>query len=193
MRPRGDPYGQLVRSVVYQQLHGRAAAAIHGRLCAAFGGRRPEPERLLAASDADLRALGLSRQKIATLQAVAEAFESGRVRARRLWHQPDDEVVRVLTATRGVGVWTAHMLLMFSLGRPDVLPVGDYGVRKGAGSLYGLDGLPRPAELEALAEPWRPYRSVAAWYLWRHAETLPTVRARVAAEAARSRVASPDA
>jgi len=173
MRPRGDPYRYLLRSVVYQQLAGAAAAAIAGRLRRHFGGRYPRPEVLLAARDADLRSAGLSRQKIATLQAVAAAFADGTLSNRGLRRMADDEVVEAVTRIKGIGEWTAHMILMFSLGSPDVLPVGDYGVRKGAQHLYGLPALPRRAELEALGERWRPYRSVAAWYLWRSAEGAP--------------------
>ena len=173
MRPRGDPYRSLLRSVVYQQLAGAAAAAIAGRLRRHFGGRYPRPEVLLAARDADLRSAGLSRQKIATLRAVATAFADGTLSNRGLRRMSDDEVVEAVTRIKGIGEWTAHMILMFSLGSPDVLPVGDYGVRKGAQHLYGLPALPRRAELEALGERWRPYRSVAAWYLWRSAEVAP--------------------
>lgn len=170
--PRGDPYRYLVRSVLYQQITGHAARAIEARLRAAFGGRIPAPARLRAAREAQLRACGLSRQKIASLRAIAAAFDDGVLNARRLARLDDDAVVEAVTVLRGVGPWTAHMLLMFSLGRPDVLPVGDYGVRKGAMLLYGLPELPRPAQLEALAEPWRPWRSVASWYLWRVVETV---------------------
>ena len=173
MRPRGDPYRSLLRSVVYQQLAGAAAAAIAGRLRRRFGGRYPRPEVLLAARDADLRSAGLSRQKIATLRAVATAFADGTLSNRRLRRMSDDEVVEAVTRIKGIGEWTAHMILMFSLGSPDVLPVGDYGVRRGAQQLYELPALPRRAELEALGERWRPYRSVAAWYLWRSAEVAP--------------------
>jgi len=162
----GDPYRALVRSVVYQQLAGSAAGAILGRVKARFGGRIPRPERLLAATDAELRSDGLSRQKIAAIRAVASAFADKSLCNRRLHRMPDQEVVDAVTQLRGIGEWTAHMLLMFSLGRPDVLPVGDYGVRKGAQILYQLDELPKPAELASLAECWRPYRSVGAWYLW---------------------------
>ena len=167
LRPKGDPYRSLVRSVIYQQLAGAAAGAIAGRLRRHFGGRYPRPERLLAASDAELRAVGLSRQKVATLRAVAGAFADGTLSNRRLRRMDDDAVAEAVTRIKGIGEWTAHMLLMFSLGSPDVLPVGDYGVRKGAMQLYELPELPGRAELEALAEPWRPYRSVASWYLWR--------------------------
>jgi DNA-3-methyladenine glycosylase II len=170
LRRRGDPYRALLRSVLYQQLAGAAAAAIHARLRARFDGRDPRPGALLAACDAELRAVGLSRQKIAALRSIAEHFDDGRVSGRRLARMDDDAVVECVTQIRGVGVWTAHMLLMFSLGRPDVLPVGDYGIRKGVQSLYGLRELPRPAELERMAERWRPWRSVASWYVWRHAD-----------------------
>ena len=173
LTPRGDPYRQLLRSVVFQQLAGSAARAIDARLRAPWRGRYPAPARLLEAPTAQLKAAGLSRQKIAALRAVAEAFEGGGLSNRRLRAMADEEVVAAVTEVRGIGVWTAHMLLMFGMGRPDVLPVGDYGVRKGAQQLYGLDELPRPAVLEELAEPWRPWRSVASWYLWRVAETKP--------------------
>ena len=112
-----------------------------------------------------------------TVHPLAEGARAtpadGRVRSRRLFHMSEDAVVETLTEIKGVGPWTAHMILMFSLGRPDVLPVGDYGVRKGAQLLYGLGELPKPAALEALAEPWRPYASVASWYLWRATEIIP--------------------
>jgi 3-methyladenine DNA glycosylase/8-oxoguanine DNA glycosylase len=181
MQSSGDPYRALVRSIVFQQLAGGAARAIVDRLRARHRGRIPKPAVLLAASDAELRAVGLSRQKIAAVRAVAAAFHAGELDNRRLRRMQDGAVVEAVTKVRGIGEWTAHMLLMFSLGRPDVLPVGDYGVRKGAMQLYGLDELPARAQLEALAEPWRPYRSVASWYLWRAADTrTPETPPRVA-------------
>ncbi len=167
---RGDPYRGLIRSVIYQQLAGAAATAIAGRLKARHRGRFPGTRALLAESDLALREVGLSRQKIATLRAIATAFDEGVLGNRALRRLDDDGVVAEVTKLKGIGEWTAHMLLMFSLGRPDVLPVGDYGVRKGAESLYELEDLPSRAELETLAEPWRPYRSVASWYLWRAAD-----------------------
>lgn len=170
LEPYGDPYRYLVRSVLHQQITGRAAQTIEARLRAAFGGRIPTPARLRVAEPEQLRACGLSRQKVASLHAIAAAFDDGLLDARRLRKLDDDAVVAAVTVVRGVGPWTAHMLLMFSLGRPDVLPVGDYGVRKGAMALYGLPALPSPPELTALAEPWRPWRSVASWYLWRALE-----------------------
>lgn len=168
LRATGRPYAYLVRSVLYQQLAGAAAAAIERRFLALFDGRTPRPEALARAGDARLRSAGLSGGKARALRSIGEAFASGAVRERRLWHLDDDAVVRALSSIHGVGAWTAHMVLMHALGRPDVLPVGDYGVRKGAQQLYGLDALPAPRELEAIAGAWQPYRSVAAWYLWRH-------------------------
>lgn len=171
LRTRHDPYRGLLRSVLFQQLAGAAARAIEARFVAPHGGRYPKPERLLALRDGELRAAGLSRQKIASLRSIAAAFApGGELSSRRLARMDDDAVVAAVTQVRGVGEWTAHMLLMFSLARPDVLPVGDYGVRKAAMTLYDLRELPKRAELEALAEPWRPYRSVASWYLWRAAD-----------------------
>jgi 3-methyladenine DNA glycosylase/8-oxoguanine DNA glycosylase len=167
MPRRGDPYRYLVRAVLFQQITGAAGRAIEARLHAAFGGEVPRPAELLAARDATLRGVGLSRQKIASLRSIAAAFADGTLDARRLARLDDDAVVEAVTVVRGVGEWTAHMLLMFSLQRPDVLPVGDYGVRKAARDLYGLADLPKRAELEAIAQSWRPYRSVASWYLWR--------------------------
>jgi DNA-3-methyladenine glycosylase II len=170
LRPRGDPYAALQRAILHQQLAGAAAAAIERRLKALFAGRVPRPAALLAHDAAALRGVGLSRQKLAALQDLARAFHERELTAARLRRLDDDAVVEAVTRVRGVGEWTAHMLLLFSLGRPDVLPVGDYGVRKAAQVLYGLDGLPGKRELESIAEPWRPWRSVAVWYLWRHAQ-----------------------
>ena len=172
LRRRGDPYRYLVRSILYQQLAGSAARAIERRFHTHFGGRVPAPEVLARATVPRLRTLGLSRQKAEAVRSVARAFGQGDVKARQLPHLTDDEVIAAVTPIRGVGVWTAHMLLMTSLGRPDVLPVGDYGVQKGVRDLYGLDELPKPRQLEEIAEPWRPYRSVASWYLWRATEMV---------------------
>ena len=158
--------------MIYQQLAGAAANAIAGRLRGRFGGRFPRPELLLAAPVAELRAVGLSRQKAATLRAVAAAFADGSLSSRRLRRMDDAGVVEAVTQIKGIGEWTAHMLLIFSLGSPDVLPVGDYGVRKGAMLLYDLADLPGRAELTEIGERWRPWRSVASWYLWRATEIV---------------------
>ncbi|HEX6643470.1 MAG TPA: hypothetical protein VF037_02275 [Gemmatimonadales bacterium] len=159
----------LSESIVYQQLSGKAAATIFGRVVALYAPRRfPRPEDVLATPDATLRAAGLSTAKTAALKDLAAKTLDGTVppmaRVRRL---PDDEIIERLTAVRGIGAWTAQMLLMFRLGRPDVLPVADLGVRKGFALTYGLDDLPTPVELAEHAERWRPYRSVGSWYMWR--------------------------
>jgi DNA-3-methyladenine glycosylase II len=169
LRAGGTPYRFLVRAILRQQIAGSAARAIEARLHASFGGALPPPDVLATARSDRLRRAGLSRQKAAALQSVARAFRDGAV-PRRLGTLEDAAVIEAVTGIHGVGVWTAHMLLMFSLGRPDVLPVSDFGVRKAVQQLYGLAELPRPAELEGLAAPWRPWRSVASWYLWRALE-----------------------
>lgn len=171
LRARGRIYEELFRSVLYQQLAGNAAAAIFRRVCEPYGGRVPAPGDFILASDAQLRAAGLSRQKITYLRALASAFAEGRLEDRQLTRLGDQALVDAVTAVHGIGEWTAHMLLIFCLGRPDVLPVGDYGVRKAMQRLYRMRELPKRARMEKVAAPWRPYRSVAAWYLWRSLET----------------------
>lgn len=166
-RPVGEPYQELVRAILYQQLAGPAAAAISRRFQALYGdGRVPSPEELLATPDEALRGAGVSRQKIAYLRDLAAKAAQG-VIGDDLCLLPDDDVIARVTSVKGIGRWTADMLLIFCLGRPDVLPVSDLGVRKGFQHAYDLAGLPRPAEMERIAAPWRPYRSVATRYLWR--------------------------
>lgn len=168
---RGEPYQALLRSILYQQLAGAAAAAIERRFLAIFGGI-PEPAELAEVSDETLRAAGLSRQKSGYLRSVAEHFASGALSNRELRRAPDDDVIARVTEIKGVGRWTADMLLMFCLGRPDVLPVGDFGVQNSMRIAYGLDAMPKPAEMEAIAEKWRPYRSAGTWYLWRRSDMV---------------------
>jgi DNA-3-methyladenine glycosylase II len=172
LRPRGKPYESLVRAVLYQQLAGQAAAAIERRFLARFGGRLPAPPALAAVDDADLRSAGISRQKAGYLRSIAEHFSNGHVSDTALRRAADDEVIAAVTQIKGVGRWTADMLLMFCLGRPDVLPTGDLGIRTAMKRAYGLDSLPGPAEMAAIAEGWRPYRSAACWYLWRSSDNL---------------------
>ncbi len=164
-------FAALARSIVYQQLSGKAAATIHGRVLALFPRRRITPGGLLALDDARLRAAGLSAAKTAAVRDLAAKTLDGTVpplpRVRRM---TDDEIIERLTQVRGVGRWTVEMLLIFRLGRPDVLPVTDLGVRKGFASTYRRDELPDAEELTAHAERWRPWRSVASWYMWRAAE-----------------------
>jgi 3-methyladenine DNA glycosylase/8-oxoguanine DNA glycosylase len=168
LRLRGTPYQSLMRALLYQQLAGAAAAAIERRFLALYGGRAPEPHELLATRPEDLRAAGLSRQKSSYLYSLAEHFGRGHLPNRRLMRLDDERVIAEVTVIKGIGRWTADMLLLFCLGRPDVLPVGDFGVRKSMMLAYGLKELPDPKTMERIGEPWRPYRSAAAWYLWRN-------------------------
>jgi DNA-3-methyladenine glycosylase II len=169
-RPTETHFATLVRAVVYQQLAGRAAAAIHGRLIAALDGD-VRPETLITLSDESLRAVGLSRNKLASLRDLATKVLDGTVvlSPRGLSRESDDEIVARLSAVRGIGPWTAEMFLLFQLRRLDVWPVGDLGVRRGYGLAWQVP-TPSARELQPLGEVFRPYRSVAAWYCWRAAE-----------------------
>jgi DNA-3-methyladenine glycosylase II len=170
-RPARTHFAELARAICYQQLAGAAASAIHGRFDALFDGDGPTPEAVLALPVATLRSVGLSGNKTASIRDLAEKVVAGDVELDRVGRLPDDEIVRELTLVRGIGRWTAEMFLMFQLGRLDVWPVDDFGVRKGYGMLYGLTEMPTPKVLETLGEKFRPYRSVAAWYCWRAADT----------------------
>jgi DNA-3-methyladenine glycosylase II len=172
-RPRGEAHRELLRAVVGQQLSVKAAATIFDRVLALFGGRMPTPQALLEAEPDDLRAAGLSGRKVEYLQDLARHVLSGELEVDRLPDLPDETVIAEITAVRGLGVWTAHMFLMFHLERPDVLPVGDLGVRNAVKAAYGLDEPPAPEELERIAEPWRPHRSLACLYLWESLANTP--------------------
>jgi methylated-DNA-[protein]-cysteine S-methyltransferase len=166
-------FAALTRSIVYQQLSGHAAATIHARLCGLFPNvhQGPTAEQLLRTPDEKLLGAGLSRAKLLSLRDLASRAKSGEIPTLADVQAMDDEdVIERLTPVRGIGRWTVEMLLIFRLGRPDVLPVDDLGVRKGCAVAYGMRKLPTPAGLEKRARPWRPYRSVASWYLWRMAE-----------------------
>ena len=169
---RGPPYQSLLRAILYQQLAGAAASAIERRFLAIFGDRVPEPTELLATSPEQLRAAGISRQKAGYLHHLAEHAAAGDLDARRLSRASDDEAIEHVTQIKGVGRWTADMLLMFCLGRPDVLPVGDLGVQRAMKDAYQLDSLPDPPAMLTIAESWRPYRSAGAWYLWRSTDVI---------------------
>ena len=174
---RDDHYGALVRSIVGQQLSVLAARAIYGRLIERYGGRPPTPQELLADEPGELRAAaGLSRAKVGFLRSLAEHVLSGELELALLDDLPDEQVIAELVAVKGLGEWTAHMFLMFHLQRPDVLAVGDLGIRRAMERAYRLDGLPGAAEMQAIAEPWRPYRTLACRYLWRSLENEPLSR-----------------
>jgi len=168
-RKRGRPddaYGTLVRSITGQQLSTKAAATIYGRLTELYGGRTPTPQEILDTDPEQLRAIGLSNAKAAYLRDLAEHVVDGELPIGELAELPDAQVRELLTAIKGLGPWTVDMFLMFHLGRRDVLPVGDLGIRKAIQIQYGLDELPKPAEMETIAEAWRPQRTLASLYLW---------------------------
>lgn len=172
--PRPEHYSALVRSIVGQQLSVRAARAIHARLLEDFGGREPTPQEILAADPEAMRAAaGLSRAKVAFLRSLAGHVLDGSLELDKLEALADEEIVAELTAVKGIGEWSAHMFLMFQLRRPDVLPVGDLGIRRAAERAYGLADLPSADELRALAEPWRPHRTAASVLLWHSLDNAP--------------------
>ena len=175
-RTRGrptDPYGALVRAVVGQQLSVKAAATIHGRVAGLYGDRTPTPAELLATEGQKLRDAGLSWRKVEYLKDLAGRVESGELELDRFGELSDTEVVAEITAVKGFGVWTAEVFLLLHLRRPDVLIAGDLGIRQAVKSLYGLDELPGREELERIAEPWRPHRSLACLYLWESLGNAP--------------------
>jgi DNA-3-methyladenine glycosylase II len=172
-RRPGDAYGALLRSIVGQQLSTKAARTIFERLTAQFDDRTPTPRELLDADPEAIRAAGLSRPKVSYLRDLAERVEDGELELGRLAELSDEAVAAQLTAVKGLGQWTADMFLIFHLGRPDVLPVGDLGIRRAVQTAYGLDELPDSARLEEIAEAWRPHRSLACLYLWRSLDNAP--------------------
>jgi DNA-3-methyladenine glycosylase II len=163
-----SPFASLVRAILSQQLSGKAADTIEGRVLALVGGREGlTPESLLAVDPAALRAAGVSRPKISYLRDLAERVQDGRLDLHHLESQADEAVIAAITEVKGLGRWSAEMFLMFRLNRPDVFPVADLGIVKGVQTLLGMKRRPRPRTMLRAAEVWRPYRSVAAWYLWR--------------------------
>ena len=166
---REPDFESLVRSIVYQQLSGRVASVIFSRLASAAGSSLT-PANILKLRPARMRSAGLSAQKTAYIRDLARHTRDGRVAFETLPQLSDAEVIEQLTAVKGIGVWTAHMFLIFALRRLDVLPTGDLGIRAAVRKAYGLTDLPKPVEIETLAERWRPYCTVASWYLWRSLE-----------------------
>ena len=171
-----NSFASLGRAIIYQQLSGKAAGTIYRRFLGLFPRRRfPRPDQLLATPPTTLREVGLSRAKASYLLDLAARYADGTIRPRRFARASDDELQDMLTQVKGIGPWSVHMFLIFGLLRPDVLPVGDLGVRKGMQQYFELDGLPTPRVMAELAESWRPYRSAAVWYMWRLLESgLPT-------------------
>ena len=167
---REPVFETLVKSIVYQQLSGRVARVIFDRLAGAMARGSISPEGVLRLRPARMRALGLSKQKTAYIRDLARLTQKGVVTFEALPGLPDADVVEHLTRVKGIGVWTAHMFLIFALRRPNILPTGDLGIRAAMRKAWGLSDLPKPAEMEALSERWHPYRSVASWYLWRSIE-----------------------
>jgi DNA-3-methyladenine glycosylase II len=173
-RPLGDPFSVLVYSIIGQQISGYAARAIAGRLTDRFDGRMPSPTELLSLDPADLKSVGLSGRKVEYVRSLAEHIISGELQVDHLEKLSDDEVRAQITASRGLGRWTADMFLLINLERPDVLPIGDLGIRSAVQRLYRLDHLPTPGEVDTIGEKWRPNRSLASLYLW--ASTRPAVK-----------------
>ncbi len=171
---RADPYAALVRAILFQQLAGAAANAIQKRLFALHGrdDQPPTPEELLQTTDEQFRSAGLSRQKTGYLRDLAAHVADGRLQLDELPALSDAEVTQRITAVKGLGEWSAHMFLMFHLGRPDVLPIGDLGVRSGMRTTYGLPEAPTPKQAIEIGAPWAPFRSVGSWYMWRAGEPV---------------------
>ncbi len=163
----GTHFDHLVSSVIYQQLSGKAASTIHDRYRALFGRGGHEPERLLALTDEQLRAAGLSRAKAASIRDLATRIVEGQLPLHALDRMADEEVVTYLSAVRGIGRWTAQMVLMFRLGRPDVVAERDLGIQKGIRKIYGLRTLPKPERVLKISAAWAPHRTIASWYCWR--------------------------
>ena len=171
LRPAPTIFAALAESIAYQQLNGKAAAAIFARVCALFPRHGLTAERLLRTSEEELRGAGLSRSKLLSLRDLAQKAEDGAIPTlAEIQSMADETIIERLSQVRGIGRWTAEMLLMFRLGRPDVLPVDDFGVRKGYAIAFDKSEQPSPKELAAYGARWKPYRTVASWYLWRAAE-----------------------
>lgn len=167
---RGDVYVALTRSIIYQQLSGKAAGTIYGRYSSQFKRGVPEPKQFFRKKRETLMKAGLSNQKMNYLYDLTCKFRDGFITPEKFPNMSDEEIREHLVAVKGIGVWTADMFLIFTLGRPDVLPTLDLGIKKGFQKLFNLRTLPDHAKMEKLARPWQPYRSVASWYLWRLAD-----------------------
>jgi DNA-3-methyladenine glycosylase II len=173
--PHRDYYAALVNSIIGQQLSVKAAAAIKQRFAELFGGKFPSPEEILTKSGDELRAIGFSYAKGRYVHDLAQHIIDGKVRFDKLDEQTNDEIIAELTDVKGIGEWTVHMFLMFCMGRLEVLPVGDLGIRNGIRAIYGFKDLPSPEQILQLAEKnkWHPYESAASWYIWHSLDNAP--------------------
>lgn len=171
---RKPTFETLARSITFQQLHGKAAATIFARLKKAVGPRF-NARGVLRLSEAELRACGLSRQKIASITDLAERVARRQIQFSRLPTLADEQILETLCQVRGVGIWTVQMFLMFALQRPNIMPLSDFGIRNAVRKAYGLEEMPKPAELALLAQKWVPYCTTASWYLWRSLEAPPVM------------------
>jgi DNA-3-methyladenine glycosylase II len=168
-RPK-NPYHSLIRSIIYQQVSGKAAATILNKFKNLFGGKFPTPQQVLAKSETELRSAGLSRAKAVYVRDLAAKFQDGTIEPRKFPKMTNDEIIEHLTHVKGIGVWTAHMFLLFTLRRPDILPTLDLAIKKGFQEVYGLRKLPTHEQMEKLARGWRAHASTASLYLWRASE-----------------------
>ena len=168
LSPHTNYYGELVGAIIGQQLSEKAGATIYKRFLTLFGGKLPTPEQIIAVDTEAVRGIGCSYSKVSYMKDLAQHIIDGRLDLERIASLPNDEVIQQLTTVKGIGEWSAHMFMMFSLGRLDILPTGDLGVRKGMMQQYGLSELPKPAQMHELAlkNGWQPYQSVASWYMW---------------------------
>jgi len=169
----GSHFHFIVRAIVFQQLSTKAAATIHRRFLELLGGPEPAPHAVAAVPDAKLRAAGLSRQKLSYIKDLGRKVDAGEVRLDHVEALDDGAAIAELTKVKGIGVWSAQMFLIFRLGRPDVLPVGDLGIQKGIQLAFGLRALPSPKRVLKIGRPWSPYATIASWYLWRSLDARP--------------------
>lgn len=182
-RRAGSVFARLVRSIVYQQISGKAAAAILERVHALFPDGKPTPEKLLKIPEAKLRAAGLSPQKVTYVRDLAHKYVDGTIDEKSFRTMSSQEIIDHLVQVKGIGVWTVHMLLIFTLYRPDILPWGDLAIQKGFKEVYGLKKLPDKKTMERIAKPWRSHATVASWYFWRVADAakLPSAKTKITA------------
>lgn len=176
-KPHKNYYWELVDSIISQQLSVKAAASIEKRFQELFKDEFPAPEAIIQKSDDELRSVGLSRPKVKYIKDLAQHVLDGKLSFDRLDEQSNEEIITELTAVKGIGEWTAHMFLIFAMGRLDILPVGDLGIRNGIRALYGFDDLPTPDDIKEVAakNKWHPYESVASWYVWHSLDNKPAV------------------